>query len=218
MCGLMLAFVAAAALWRRARSGDVASIDFSMVEAMLWTMATPLSLTQIAEPPSPLGNRSARCAPHNAYRASGEDAWVSLAVETDEVWRGLCRIVPGLRSFANFGPEQRLRHVAQIDAVLSEWSGGRTAQEAEALLRREGIPAAALASSIDLLDSTHLRTRGFWEAHGDGLLPGLPWQASFGRQSGPAPALGGDTDDTLRSMLGMDDATVAKLRSTGAVR
>src|SRR4051812_11082289 len=46
MCGLMLAFGTAAALWRRARSGPgsrtVARIDFSMLEAMLWTMAEPL--------------------------------------------------------------------------------------------------------------------------------------------------------------------------------
>ena len=43
MCGLMLAFGTAAALWRRARPGrTVARIDFSMLEAMLWTMAEPL--------------------------------------------------------------------------------------------------------------------------------------------------------------------------------
>ncbi len=41
MCGLMLAFAVAAAVWRR-RSGGVARVDFSMIEAMLWTMAEPL--------------------------------------------------------------------------------------------------------------------------------------------------------------------------------
>src|ERR1051326_7596055 len=39
MCGLMLAFVTAAALWHRRRGDGVARIDFSMLEAMLWTMA-----------------------------------------------------------------------------------------------------------------------------------------------------------------------------------
>src|SRR5262249_50696167 len=46
MCGLMLAFVATAALWRRQRDGQVARIDFSMLEAMLWTMAEPLLAAQ----------------------------------------------------------------------------------------------------------------------------------------------------------------------------
>ena len=30
------------------------------------------------------------------------------------------------------------------------------------------------------------------------MLPGLPWRASFGRVSGPAPGLGADTDAVLR--------------------
>src|SRR5439155_22278065 len=34
MCGLMLAFIVAAALWQRQRSGGVARVDFSMIEAM----------------------------------------------------------------------------------------------------------------------------------------------------------------------------------------
>ncbi len=51
MCGLMLAFVTAAALWRRARSGEAARIDFSMLEAMLWTMADPLLKAQLGDGP-----------------------------------------------------------------------------------------------------------------------------------------------------------------------
>ena len=50
MCGLMLAFVAAAALWHRQHQGGVARVDFSMIEAMLWTMAEPLVATQLGTP------------------------------------------------------------------------------------------------------------------------------------------------------------------------
>ena len=63
MCGLMLAFVAAAALWHRQHEGGVARIDFSMIEAMLWTMAEPLVATQLGTPPKPMGNASTRHAP-----------------------------------------------------------------------------------------------------------------------------------------------------------
>ena len=50
MCALMLAFVAAAALWHRRHEGGVARVDFSMIEAMLWTMAEPLLATQLGTP------------------------------------------------------------------------------------------------------------------------------------------------------------------------
>ena len=70
MCGLMLAFITAAALWRR-RSGLVARIDFSMTEAMLWTMADPLlagQLPDVRRPPE----RGA------VYRRAGADDWLSV--------------------------------------------------------------------------------------------------------------------------------------------
>src|SRR5205807_3900605 len=50
MCGLMLAFVTAAALWHRRHAGGVARIDFSMLEAMLCTMAEPLLASQLGAP------------------------------------------------------------------------------------------------------------------------------------------------------------------------
>src|SRR5262249_12747957 len=81
MCGLMLAFIAAAALWRRQRAGGAARVDFSMIEAMLWTMAEPLLATELRAPPQPQGNRYV---PHGVYRCAGEDNWISLAVTMDE--------------------------------------------------------------------------------------------------------------------------------------
>ena len=87
MCGLMLAFITAAALWNRQRTGGVARIDFSMLEAMLWTMAEPLLAEQVAAPAQPAGNLSDRCAPHGAFRCVGDDDWISLAVTNDEEWR-----------------------------------------------------------------------------------------------------------------------------------
>src|SRR5215470_18294420 len=56
MCGLMLAFIVAAAFWHRRRTGGAARIDFSMIEALLWTMAEPLLAPQLETPPQPRGN------------------------------------------------------------------------------------------------------------------------------------------------------------------
>ena len=81
---------------------------------------------------------------------------------------------------------------------------------------RAGIPAAALATSRDLVASPHLRARGFWDADGAGALPGLPWRASFGRRCGAAPGLGADTGTVLREVLGLSPDEIAVLRGTGA--
>ena len=84
MCGLMLAFVTAAALWRRARGRrggadrflDARSdaVDDGRAAARRRSSATA---------PHPVGNRSERHAPHGVYRCAGNDDWIAIAV-TDE--------------------------------------------------------------------------------------------------------------------------------------
>jgi crotonobetainyl-CoA:carnitine CoA-transferase CaiB-like acyl-CoA transferase len=217
MCGLMLAFIVAAGLWQRRRARGVARIDFSMIEAMLWTMAEPLLATQLAAPPQPRGNESPRHAPHSVYRCAGEDDWVSLVTTTDAEWRNLCALVPGLASMAELGFGERQKLQETIDQALATWLRLKPATAAEAELLRAGIPAAALANSRDLLNSNHLKERGFWEPYGAGTLPGLPWQASFGRTSGPAPQLGADTDTVLTEVLDLSADEIAALHRSGAL-
>jgi crotonobetainyl-CoA:carnitine CoA-transferase CaiB-like acyl-CoA transferase len=196
MCGLMLAFVAAASLWHRQREGAVARVDFSMIEAMLWTMAEPLVATQLGNHPKPMGNASPRDALHGVWRCAGDDDWISIVARTDEEWQALCRIVHGA-----------------TDEALSHWAASQSAAAAAETLLKAGIPAAALARTEDLVKSPHLAARGFWE---DGL-PGLPWRSSFGRATGPAPALGADADQVLADVLGLPRERIADLRASGAL-
>jgi crotonobetainyl-CoA:carnitine CoA-transferase CaiB-like acyl-CoA transferase len=217
MCGLMLAFITAAALWRRRRDAAVARIDFSMIEAMLWTMAEPLLATQLGDAPRPRGNFSPCYVPHGAYRCAGADHWISIAVRGDAEWRSLCAMVPGMARMADFGFGERMNQQATIDDALCAWFRSKGAETAAAMLLRGGIPAASLANSVDLVANGHLGERGFWEPHGDGALPGLPWRASFGRQSGAAPDLGADTDAILRDVLDLSHDEVDALRRSGAL-
>jgi crotonobetainyl-CoA:carnitine CoA-transferase CaiB-like acyl-CoA transferase len=200
MCGLMLAFVVAAALWQR-RQGGVARVDFSMIEAMLWTLAKPLLAAQSGVPPAPRGNQSDSHVLHGAWRCAGDDTWISIAVASEEEAENLRAAIGGDLS----------------ETALAEWLRDRSPGEAEAMLQRFGVAAAALASSMDLVVSEHLRARGFWEAHGNGVLPGLPWRASFGRRSGDAPGLGADTETVLTEVLGLSVESIDALRQSGAL-
>jgi benzylsuccinate CoA-transferase BbsF subunit len=217
MCGLMLAFVTAAALWHRRHAGGVARIDFSMLEAMLWTMIEPLLAQQLGAPPQPVGNRSDRHAPHGAYRCAGDDDWIALAVTSDQEWRRLCAVIPELASLSELGAAQRLQQRQTIDRTLAGWARPQAAAGAAEILRKAGVPSASLATSRDLVGCDHLRQRGFWDANGAGVLPGLPWHASFGRVSGPAPELGADTDAVLRNLLELSSDRIAALRKSGAL-
>src|SRR5262249_27325214 len=137
----------------------------------------------------PQGDRSARHALHRAFRCAGDDAWVAAVADR-----------PGLS-----------------EAALADRLRQQDAGTAAAEMTLDGMAAAPLASSLDLVASGHLQQRGFWEAHGSGVLPGLPWRASFGRRSGTAPALGADTDAVLTEVLGLSRGEVAALREQGAL-
>jgi crotonobetainyl-CoA:carnitine CoA-transferase CaiB-like acyl-CoA transferase len=217
MCGLMLAFVAAAALWHRQHAGGVARVDFSMIEAMLWTMAEPLVAAQLGAPAKPMGNASPRHAPHGAWRCAGDDDWISVVARSDAEWRALCHLVPGLSGLAALDLGRRIDAQRVIDAALTAWAGTRSASAAAESLKIAGIPAAALARSADLVKSPHLAAREFWDRHGAGVLPGLPWRASFGRTTGPAPELGADSDHVLADVLGLSQERIVVLRTSGAL-
>jgi crotonobetainyl-CoA:carnitine CoA-transferase CaiB-like acyl-CoA transferase len=217
MCGLMLAFVVAATLWHKRRTGAIARIDFSMIEAMLWTMAEPLLQTQLGAPPQPRGNAGDNCAPHGAWRCAGEDDWLALAVTSDDEWRALCELVPALTPWAGCGLAARRDRSRSIDAALTDWLSPQRAADAARRMRNAGVPAAALANALDLVADPHLRARGFWDAHQGGVIPGLPWRASFGRTSGPAPALGADTETVLRDVLSLPEAEIAAPRAALAL-
>ncbi len=200
MLGLLLGFASAAAVWRRRTNGEVARVDCSMIEALLWTLSAPLLAGQIGAAASPVGNFSAVYAPHGAWRCTGDDSWVAIVARDDADWRALCGVVPGLSGLASQGFAARVARAEEIGGVLGAWCGARDAADVAATLTAARVPAAKLAGSADLLASEHLKARGFWDAHTRGVLPGLPWRASFGRAVGPAPALGADTEAVLREV------------------
>jgi crotonobetainyl-CoA:carnitine CoA-transferase CaiB-like acyl-CoA transferase len=138
-------------------------------------------------------------------------------VRSDAEWRALCAIVPGLTQRSALDFDERLAAKSEIDTVLANWAKEQSAHAAAAQLLESGIPAAALARSGDLVNSPHLIARGFWDRHGSGVLPALPWVASFGRSTGPAPALGADTDRVLTEVLGLPPERIAALRAGGAL-
>ena len=140
---------------------------------------------------------------------------ISLAVTNEDQWRTLCQVIPALEPLSGWDLGQRRGRSAGINGVLAGWASRRGAAEAAAELRRAGIPAAALRDSVDLVHDAHLKARGFWDAAAKGVLPGLPWRASFGRATGKAPGLGADTDAVLRDVLGLSGDRIAALREAG---
>jgi crotonobetainyl-CoA:carnitine CoA-transferase CaiB-like acyl-CoA transferase len=158
--------------------------------------------------PARIGNRSLDHAPHGVYRCAGDDAWVAIAVRTDEEWRALVGVIggPELSSRAELTTDARQAQRQPIDAAISAWTAARTAIEAASALQAAGAPACPAFTNRDLVENEHLAARGFFVTldqpdAGPQRFPGFP--IHFGRRRVPLkspPGLGGDNDQVLASL------------------
>jgi crotonobetainyl-CoA:carnitine CoA-transferase CaiB-like acyl-CoA transferase len=220
-----MAFAIGATLRQRARTGQGAHIDFSMVESLLSTMPGPLIDHQTGRPSAgQIGNDDPGISPHGLYPCVGDDEWIAISTASPGEWEALCSTIPGLIARSSDGLDTRTWDAAQIERVITAWTSTRSAREATLTLQNSGVSAAPSPDSTELFWDAHLQERGFYAKSKDmdGAnrgLPGLPWGWAAGERSDqtPAPKLGADTDAVLSDVLGMTDGEIAELRDTGAL-
>jgi len=226
--GLHGAVALLAALIHRARTGEGQYIDLSQWETSVAVLPEAvLAQTLTGAAPERDGNRDPHMAPHGVFPSAGEQRWVAVTVEDDESWQKLARLVGGeaLAADARFRTlADRKRREDELEALLAAWTAERDPETVTGLLQAEGIPAFTVANSKDLGASEHLAARGFFVEHdhpkvGRRRHLGVPFRMSRSDASvrTPAPCLGADTDDVLRTVCGYGDDAIAALRAAGVL-
>ena len=212
-----------AALLRRRRGGAGATVEMAQTEVAAWLageiyLQGPLG----AGPATPAGNAAAFACPHGVFPAAGRDRWCAIAVVGEAAWQALRRALgwsldPSLESLAG-----RLARRGSVEARLAEWTRMRSPEEAAALLQSAGVSAMPVLSALDLRADPHLAHRHALVSIDEPELGRVlhcanPIRASrpLGRAAGAAPRLGADTDAVLREVLGLDDASLRRLRREG---
>ena len=171
-----------------------------------------------------MGNRHSAMAPHGCYPCAGEDQWVTIAVRDDDDWLAFCGAIgaPELVSDAGYSTVRgRLERQDALDAIVAEWTKGRTSYEVMELLQGAGVPAGPVLTAGQALADPHFGQRGFFEkvAHpeetglGTKEYIGRGWKFSGSRAGigGPAPLLGEANDYALREVLGLTAERVEAL-------
>jgi crotonobetainyl-CoA:carnitine CoA-transferase CaiB-like acyl-CoA transferase len=224
--GIHAAFAICAALAARRRNGRGQSIDLSLWEAMAallpegW-MDFAMNQTQ----PPRIGNRDPLMAPHNCYRATGDDEWVSIACRSDHEFAELSRIIghPELATSDRFRTAAaRKANEDELDAIVSAWTATRSKFDVTTTLQAAKIPAFPSMNSKDLAEDPHLNERGFFArlphpAVGTQTHAGIPWHLTNSPNGvrTAAPTLGQHTHEILRDLLHYSDAKIASLTQSG---
>ena len=180
-----------AALRHKARTGEGAFIDLSMLESTVALLPDALLRAGLAHAGVDVDSSDAPGpAPAGCFRCAGKDEWLAVSVRTDAQWRSLAAAMdrPDLVAADAFADSSRRSQAkAKLDPHLAAWLRSQSAIEAEALLQSRGIPAARSRAIDDLVTDEHLKQRGvFRNCGGDWKSARCPgWRKTDGAAAPP---------------------------------
>ena len=229
LCGALHAvFAIQASLYNRRRTGHGRYIDVSMLRATVASMGVGLmEYVMTGRVLRPRGNYDPVLAPYGNYRCRGEDQWVSIAVATEEEWRGLVKAMgePGWTGDDRFASRyQRQRNRTQLDEHITLWTETKSPWEATEELQSHGVAAMTLMDAEERLSNPHYRERGLYEyiehpSLGSEPIFNLMWKLSKTPPSiqRHAPLLGEHNYQVFSELMGMDPEQVSQLEEAQVI-
>ncbi|ONI85661.1 carnitine dehydratase [Saccharothrix sp. ALI-22-I] len=219
--GVQLQSAVLAALLHRSRTGEGATLQLSLFEAMTEWMHQPMLYAAGTGQAAPrTGAHHPSIAPYGPFPCA--DGAVHLAVQNDPQWRRLCTVLgrPDLADDPRFRTvSSRVAHRPALHPEL-DFTAWTSADLIEALDQAD-VPAARTRSVADLPDHPQLTARDRL-AHvplPDGAITVLrpPVDSTaWDWTPGPVPALGEHTDQVLHG-LGYSAERIAALRAQSAI-
>jgi benzylsuccinate CoA-transferase BbsF subunit len=218
-----------AALDYRRRTGKGQYIDMAQYEAALHNLAPALiEYFAAGKILGPTGNRSARYAPHGAYRCADDDGnerWLALAVASDHEWHELLKVLGNPPVDSRFSTMLgRLEHREALDSFIGQLLRERQAEKLTPALQAVAVSAYPVQNCLDLHRDENLRAFGYWHWLDHATMGPSPYEGLQHRLSrtpgelrSPAPSLGQHNDEVLSGLLGMSAAEIEQLRQEKVV-
>ena len=155
-------------------------VDVSLVEplARLVEQAT-LAYDQLGVVQLRTGNRVDASAPRNTYRTC-DDKWIAVSSAASSTAMAVYRAIEraDLAALPEYvDPVPRQQRSEEIDALVAEWVGRHSFDEAMKVFLAEGVAAAPVYDAGDLLADEHFRARGTFVAIDDQELGSVTVQS-----------------------------------------
>ena len=193
------AFAILAALRHRDRTGEGQVIDVNLLDTMLSLMGPLHSASAHLGYEQPrLGSGIPYSVPRGTYRCA-DGKWVAVSASAETVARRLMRLlgVGDDERFTSF--DGRVTHRAELDEIVRDWIGARTAAEVIEAFEAAEAAIAPVYTVAEVARDPHVVERESLIDVGGITMPGLI--ARFSRTPGEVRfagrALGADTDAVL---------------------
>ena len=213
IAGLFASWSIMAALVQRGRTGQGATLDVAMYDALFSMLTTSHALHFYAgQVPQRVGNRHPLSTPFGCFAT--RDGQVVIAVLSSRQFAALAALIgaPGAADDPRFASDEaRTAHEPAVRALIENWSRGLSTDQAVAALTGAGIPTAPIWDIAQAADNAHTQARELVSQLPHATLGTAPSVGQPVRFDGAkpiaarsAPQLGGDLHAVLRQ-FGLED-------------
>lgn len=221
--------ILSALYWRDALGGGLGQVvDVSLMEASFALLeSTVPEYDRLGIVRGPQGTNLKGIAPSNIFKSS-DDHWIVIAANADNVFRRLCEAM-GQAELAD--DPKFATHLArgenqdEIEGIVAEWAGQRTAREIDEVLNAAGVICGPIYTIADIFEDPQFQARDmllkhedpeFGEYIGPGIVPKLSrtpgavrWSATWDE--------GSHNGEIYGELLGLGDDELAALREEGVL-
>lgn len=210
VAGMFGAYTVVCALSDATRTGKGRYIDISMQDAMLAVLGP-----RVGEPlqagynPTRYGNANGMRVPANTYRTA-DGKYVATLVQNDNHWERFCRALDKPHWYASEKYRtmaDRAIHRDELDRMVAEEFGRRTAAEWGPRLDENRIPFGVVNTYLEAVEDPQIKHRGLIKevshpVSGKIRMVGAPWKVSdTDERITPPPLLGQHTAEVLTDWL-----------------
>ncbi|MCW5873663.1 MAG: CoA transferase [Anaerolineales bacterium] len=215
-----------AALFARERQKTGQRIDISLFDAQVGTLSYVASNYLISgQPPKRYGNGHPNIVPYQSFKAS--DGYFAFASGNDEQWSKFCAAAgrPDLAEDPRFASNpKRVENREALIPLLDVLFATRTVAEWLAACEQAGVPAGPINTVDQVFTDPQVLAREMvlhgQLSNGEAIdmlaspikVPTSPMQLRY-----PPPALGEHTHEILSGELGLADAALEELKTSGAI-
>jgi crotonobetainyl-CoA:carnitine CoA-transferase CaiB-like acyl-CoA transferase len=227
LTGLYGAFGVMLALRERDSSGKGQFIDLGLHDGIfrfLDEIAAVYDKTGFVRERS--GTETHTAVPHSHYPTQ-DGHWVAIACTNDRMFERLCEVMgrTDLSHPDRFGLKtERLAHRSEVNGIVADWTRSRTRTDVIETCGKGDVPCGAVNSIADIFNEEQFWVRDTLIRVADprlgdlavqGVLPKLSRTPGSIRHLGAT--MGAHNDEVLRGELGLDDATMTRLKAAGVI-
>jgi crotonobetainyl-CoA:carnitine CoA-transferase CaiB-like acyl-CoA transferase len=225
--GMTMAISILGALYERRATGRGRRLQVAMQDAMLHYIRFAFQTQAALGRAAPRNSTRSNTAPSGIFPCApgGPNDWIYVFARQKDHWHRLLKLLgrEELIGDPRYETAQaRGERMADVNAMVAEWTKRRDKHEAMRIIGAAGVPAGAVLDTMELMNEPSFSERGILQTaeHPTGPFKMPSWPVRFDGappKLEPAPLLGQHTTQVFGEWLGMSAADVETLRKEGVV-